>query len=164
MIVLIVNQPDRQTWFSGELQDLPMITSFWQGSSFRHPLRLRHVENLRILVGDQMMNDTHVKPRCIAGTARQIALFHKARGFESLTVRTFWKDISWVYSFLKQARDVDHFGKPFNSGYPTHPSNHSKSCGIMWYPFLYNRACDIDVHHVGTCNVLCVHQQPASSI
>ena len=61
-----------------------LLTPPWsQGSSVGHPLRLGHVENLRVLLGDQMVDDTHVKPRCIAGTTGQIALFHKARGFES---------------------------------------------------------------------------------
>ena len=43
-------------------------------------MRLGQVENLGILFDDQMMNDTHVKPRCIAGPAGQIAFSYKNDG------------------------------------------------------------------------------------
>ena len=178
MIVLIVNQPHRQTWFSGELQDLPMITS----PHIAYPSSHIH---LLLLLTRLFLEAPLEAPTCRKSpdTCRwsddewypcETKVHSWYRSPNSLVSQgarfrvTYCKDVLEGHLvsllLLKQARDVDHFGKPFNLGYPTDPSNHSKSCGIMWYPFLYNRACDIDVHHVGTCNVLCVHQQPASSI
>lgn len=48
------------------------ILDKWQDSSFRHK-GLIHVENLRILLFDHIMNRTHVKPRRIADTTCKIS-------------------------------------------------------------------------------------------
>ena len=54
---------------------LPVVVTIldkWQDSSFRHK-GLIHVENLRILLFDHIMNRTHVKPRRIADTTCKIS-------------------------------------------------------------------------------------------